>query len=64
MQGGNPGHPPKEDASSSAHIYMFDGVYSTTGTTTYDTPPGKNGKESLTNGTVTDPPPTFVTPPY
>jgi hypothetical protein len=63
LQGGNPGHPPNEDASSSAHIYMFNGVYLTTRTMTYDTPPGKPGKESVTNGTVTDPPSTSVTPP-
>jgi hypothetical protein len=60
-QGGNPGHPPNEDASSSAHIYMFNGVYLTTRTMTYDTPPGKPGKENVTNGTVTDPPSTSVT---
>jgi hypothetical protein len=60
-QGGNPGHPLSEDASSSAHIYMFNDVYLTTRTTTYDTPPGKPCKESVTNGTVTNPPSTLVT---
>jgi hypothetical protein len=62
--GSNQGHPPNEDASSSAHIYMFNGVYFTTCTTTYETPPGKTGKDNVTNGTVPDPPSTSVTPPY
>jgi len=62
-QGGNPCHPPKEDSSSSAHIYMYNGVYLTTRTKTYDTPLGKTGKESVTNGIVTDPPSTSITPP-
>jgi hypothetical protein len=35
--GGNPNHPPSEEASSSAHIYMFNGIYLTTRTMTYDT---------------------------
>jgi len=62
-QGGNLGPPPKEDPSSSAHIYMFNGVYLTSRTKTYETPLGKNGKQSVTNGIVTDPPSTSVTPP-
>jgi hypothetical protein len=62
-QGGNPVHPPKDDASSSAHIYMFNGVDLTTMTTTYDTLPGKIGKHSVINGTMTDPPSTSITPP-
>jgi hypothetical protein len=48
--GSNPSHPPNEEASSSAHIYMFNGVYLTTHTMTYDTPPGKPGKENVTTG--------------
>jgi hypothetical protein len=62
-QGGSPGPPPKEDDSSSAHIYMFNGLDLTTRTMIYDTPPGKNGKQSVTNGTMTNPPSTSVTPP-
>jgi hypothetical protein len=61
---GNPGHPPNEDASSSAHIYMFNGVDLTTQTTTYDTHPGKLGKDNVTNGNVIYPPSTLVTPPF
>jgi hypothetical protein len=44
LQGENLGHPPNEDASSSADIYMVNGVYLTTRTMTYDTPPGKHDK--------------------
>jgi hypothetical protein len=61
--GSNPSHPPNEEASSSAHIYMFNGVDLTTHTMTYDTPPGKPGKENVTIGTAPDPPSTSVTPP-
>jgi hypothetical protein len=35
--GGNPNHPPSEEASSSVHIYMFNGIDLTTRTMTYDT---------------------------
>jgi hypothetical protein len=35
--GGNPNHPSSEEASSNAHIYMFNGIYITNRTTTYDT---------------------------
>jgi hypothetical protein len=61
--GGNPNHPPNEEASSSAHIYMFNGIDLTTRTMTYDTPPGKPDKEKVTTGTTPDPPSTTVTPP-
>jgi hypothetical protein len=61
--GGNPNHPPNEEASSSAHIYMFNGIDLTTRTMTYDTPPGKPDKEKVTTSTTPDPPPTTVTPP-
>jgi hypothetical protein len=63
-QGGNLGHPANEDASSSAHIYMFNGVYLTTRTMTYDIPPGKPSKENVTNRTASDPPSTLVIPPF
>jgi hypothetical protein len=61
--GGNPNHPPNEEASLSAHIYMFNGIDLTTRTTTYDTPPGKPDKEKVTTSTTPDPPPNTVTPP-
>jgi hypothetical protein len=61
-QGWNQGNPPSKDASSSAHIYMFNGVDLNTLTTTYDTPPGKPDKDNVTNGTAMDPPSTLVTP--
>jgi hypothetical protein len=41
---------------------MFNGVYLTTRTTMYDTPPGKPGKETITTGTSPDPPSTSVSP--
>jgi hypothetical protein len=58
---GNPNHSPSEEASSSAHIYMFNGIDSTTCTTMYDTPT-KPDKEKVTNGTTSDPPPATITP--
>jgi hypothetical protein len=36
--GGSSSHPPNDEASSSAHIYMFNGIDLTTRSTTYDTP--------------------------
>jgi hypothetical protein len=42
---------------------MFNGIYFTTRTTTYDTPPDKPNKEKVTNGTRTDPLSTVITPP-
>jgi len=42
---------------------MFNGVYLTTYTMTYDTPPSKSSKENVTNGNASDPPSTSVTPP-
>jgi hypothetical protein len=35
--GGSSIHPPSDEASTSAHIYMFNGIDLTTRTTTYDT---------------------------
>jgi hypothetical protein len=55
-------HPPSEEASSSAHIYMFNGIYLTTRIMTYNTL-AKPNKERVTNGTTLDPPSTTVTPP-
>jgi len=62
LAGGNPNHPPSEEASSSAHIYIFNGIDLTTHTTTYDTPT-KPDKEKVTNGIVSDldPPSTTIT---
>jgi hypothetical protein len=61
--GGNPNHPPSEEASSSPHIYMFNGIDLTTRTMTYETPPTKTKKEKVTNGTTSDPSSNTVTPP-
>jgi hypothetical protein len=58
----NPIHPPNKEASSSADIYMFNGVYLTTRTMMYDTPPCKPGKENITIGAAPDPPSTSVPP--
>jgi hypothetical protein len=63
-QGGNTGHPPSGDASSSSHVYMFNGtIYLTTREKTYDTPPGKTNNESVSNGTTNTKPSTSTTPP-
>jgi hypothetical protein len=43
---------------------MFNGIYLTTRTTTYDTPLGKLNKEKVTTSTTPNPPPTMVTPPF
>jgi len=60
--GGNHSHPPSEEAPSSVHIYMFNGIDLTTRTTTYDTPTKPN-KEKVTNSTPLDPSPATVSPP-
>jgi hypothetical protein len=60
--GGSSSHPPSDEASTSAHIYMFNGIDLTTRTTTYDTPT-KPDKEKVTNGTPPDPSPASVSPP-
>jgi hypothetical protein len=54
-QGGNTGHPPSGDASSSSHVYMFNGTVDLmTRTNTYDTPPGKTNNESVANGPMNE----------
>jgi hypothetical protein len=63
LTGGNPNHPRSEEASSSAPIYMFNGIDLTTHTLTYDTHPTKIDKEKVTNGTTSNPPSTTITPP-
>jgi len=55
---------PHDEASTSAHIYMFNGINLTTRSKTYDTS-GKPDKGKVTNSTDTlsDPTPSFVSPP-
>jgi hypothetical protein len=55
---------PNDEASSSAHIYMFNGINLTTRSKTYDTPgnPDK-GKDTNGTGTLPDPSPSSVIPP-
>jgi hypothetical protein len=60
---GGSNHPPSDEALTSAHIYMFNGIDLTTRTTTYDTPIKPN-KEKVTNGTPLDPSPSFINPLY
>jgi hypothetical protein len=61
--GGSSSHP-HDEASTSAHIYMFNGINLTTHSKTYDTPV-KLDKGKLNNGTDTlpDPSPSSVSPP-
>jgi hypothetical protein len=51
-----------DEASTSAHIYMFNGINLTTRTMTYDTPI-KPDKPKPTNGSLPDPLPSSVSPP-
>jgi hypothetical protein len=61
--GGSSSHP-HDEASTSAHIYMFNRINLTTLSKTYDTP-GNPDKGKVTNGTSTlpDPSPSSVSPP-
>jgi hypothetical protein len=59
--GGSSIHPPSDESSTSAHIYMFNGIDLTTHTTTYDTPT-KPDREKVTNGTSPNPSPTSISP--
>jgi hypothetical protein len=59
---GSSNHPPNDEASTSAHIYKFNGIDLTTRTMTYDTP-AKLDKEKVTNGSLPDPSLTSVSPP-
>jgi hypothetical protein len=61
--GGSSSHP-RDEASTSAHIYMFNGINLTTRSKTYDTP-GNPDKGKVTNGTGTlpDPSPSSISPP-
>jgi hypothetical protein len=62
--GGSSSHPSHDEALTSAHIYMFNGIDLTTRSMTYDTPvkPDK-GKFTNSAGTLTDPSPSSVSPP-
>jgi hypothetical protein len=61
--GGSSSHP-NDEASSSAHIYMFNGINLNTLSKTYDTPgnPDK-GKDTNGTGTLPDPSPSSVSLP-
>jgi hypothetical protein len=58
---GSSSHPPHDEALKSAHIYMFNGIDSTTRSTTYDMP-DKPEKAKVTNGTLSDPSPSSFSP--
>jgi len=58
---GSYSHPPNDEASTSAHIYMFNGIDLTTRSTTYDML-AKPDKEKVTNNTLPDPLPSSVSP--
>jgi hypothetical protein len=60
--GGSSSHPSHDEASTSAHIYLFNGIDLTTRSMTYDTPV-KPDKGKVTNGTLPDPSPSSVSPP-
>jgi hypothetical protein len=61
--GGSSSHPPDE-ASISAHIYMFNGINLKTLSKTYDTPGNPDeGKDTNDIDTLSDPSPFFVSPP-
>ena len=59
--GGSSNHPTSDEASTNAHIYMFNEIDSTTRTTIKDTL-AKTDKEKVTNGTPLDPSPASVSP--
>ena len=61
--GGSSSHP-NDEASTSAHIYMFNGINLNTLSKTYDTP-GNPDKRKYTNGTniLPDPSPSSVSLP-
>jgi hypothetical protein len=61
MLGGS-SNQPHDEASTSAHIYMFNGVNLTTRSATYDTPV-KPDKPKIANGSASDPLPSSANPP-
>jgi hypothetical protein len=61
--GGSSSHP-HDEASTSAHTYMFNGINLNTLSKTYDTPGNPNkGKDTNGIGTLPDPSPSSVSPP-
>jgi hypothetical protein len=55
---------PNDEASSSAHIYMFNGINLTTSSKTYDTPSNHDkGKDTNDTGNLPDPSSSFVSLP-
>jgi hypothetical protein len=61
--GGSSSHP-RDEASSSSHIYMFNGINLTTHSKTYDTPSNPDkGKDTNGTGTSPDPSPSFISLP-
>jgi hypothetical protein len=59
---GGSSNQPHDETSTSAHIYMFNGVNITTRSATYDTPV-KPDKPKTANGSSPDPLPSVVNPP-
>jgi hypothetical protein len=59
---GGSSNQPHDEASTSAHIYMFNGVNITTHSVTYDTPV-KPDKPKIANGSTSDPLPSSTNPP-
>jgi hypothetical protein len=61
--GGSSSHP-HDEASSSAHIYMFNGINLNTCSKTYDTPGNLDkGKDTNSTGTLSDPSPSSISLP-
>jgi hypothetical protein len=59
---GGSSNQPHDEASTNAHIYMFNGVNLTTRSVTYDMPV-KPDKPKIANGSLSYPLPSFVNPP-
>jgi hypothetical protein len=60
--GGSSSHPSHDEASTSAHIYLFNEIDLTTLSMTYDTPV-KPDKGKVTNGSLPDPSPSSISSP-
>jgi hypothetical protein len=60
-RGGSSSHP-HDEASTSVHIYMFNGINLTTRSKTYNTQ-AKPDKAKVTNGSLPDPSTSFIKPP-
>jgi hypothetical protein len=61
--GGSSSHHSHDESSKSYHIYLFNGIDLTARSTTYDIPV-KPDKGKVTNGSLPDPSPSSVSPPY